>query len=445
MNRDINYSFSGINILQGKVLSQPDTVMKDFQVSTFSNFFLVGIDHKTAGVEVREKFSLNEAQASHLISDYKKLGGDGMMVVSTCNRTEIYAFGNCPRDIISLFCKHTGNDHELFYRHQNVKQNRDAIEHLFKVSSGMESKILGDFEIIGQIKKSFQFAREQTAHNAFLERLVNSAIQTSKKVKNETQLSTGAASVAFAAVQKVKSYLSGTRLGEQAKVALIGTGKIGRTACENLVNQTGLKDITLINRTEEKAERLAERFGVKHQDYSHLQSTLDASDVVIVATGALTPTVLLSHFTTEKPRLILDLSVPRNVELALYKDERFEVVDVDKLSTITQESMERRKAEIPAAIEIIHNMIDDFYLWLESRRVAPTLQAVRQKMESWKSKEVQNLLKKYPELNEEHADILADQLLNRITGQFAKRLKSGEDVNNDLRTIHYIFELEANK
>ena len=416
--------------------------MKDFQVSRFSNFFLVGIDHRSAPVEVRETFSLNEEKASHLIYDYKELDGDGIMVVSTCNRTEIYAFGNCPRDIITLFCKHTNANPELFYRHQNIKQNREAIEHLFKVSSGMESKILGDFEIVGQIKKSFLFAKEQAAHNAFLERLVNSAVQTSKKVKNKTQLSTGAASVAFVAVQKVKQYLSQLPKNAQPKVLLYGIGKIGRTACENLVNQTGLKDINLINRTEEKAERLADRFGVKHLDYSHLNKGLNEADIIIVATGALAPTVTSEHFKTDKKRLILDLSVPRNVETSLYDHTDFEVVDVDSLSAIADESMEKRRAEIPAAEAIIERMIDDFYIWLESRRVAPTLQAVRSKMESWKSKEVQSLLKKFPELNAEHADILADQLLNRITGQLARQLKNGDDINTNLRTIHHIFEIE---
>lgn len=416
--------------------------MKDFQVSKFSNFFLVGIDHTHASVGVRELFSLSEEKASHLIYDYKALGGDGMMVVSTCNRTEIYAFANCPRDIIDLFCKHTQADLELFYRHQNIKQNREAIEHLFKVSSGMESKILGDFEIIGQIKKSFLFAKEQSAHNTFIERLVNSAVQTSKKVKNETQLSSGAASVAFAAVQKVKQHLSTLTAGAQPKVLLYGTGKIGRTACENLVNQTGLKDITLINRTEEKAERLADRFGVKHIDFSNLNEGLNSADIIIVATGSIGATVIPEQFTEDKHRLVLDLSVPRNVEVSLYENPSFEVVDVDALSAIADKSIAKRKAEIPAAEAIINCMIDDFYIWLESRRVAPTLQAVRSKMESWKSKEVQTLLKKFPELNEEHADLLADQLLNRITGQFARQLKNGPDINNDLRTIHHIFEIE---
>ncbi len=416
--------------------------MKNFHVSQFSNFFLVGIDHKTANVEVREKFALSETKVSHLISEYKEMGGDGIMVLSTCNRTEIYAFGNCPRDIINLFCKHTGADHEMFYQHQNIRQNRDAIEHLFKVGSGLESKILGDFEIIGQIKKSFQFSKNLGAHNPFLERLVNSAIQSSRRVKNETELSTGAASVAFAAVLHVKKFIDESAVADPS-VLLVGTGKIGRTACENLVNQTGLKDITLINRTPDKAERLANKFGVKFQDYRHLENALDAADVVIVATGAHQPTILHNHFKSEKQRLLLDLSMPRNIAADLYHQQNFTVIDVDHLSSIAEDSMQRRREQVPLAMAIIDEVIEEFYAWLETRRVAPTLQAVRLKMEDWKSRELSNLSKKFPELNAVQAEAFASQMLDRITGQFARQLKNGEDVNNDLRTIHHIFELET--
>lgn len=417
--------------------------MKDFQVSTYSNFFLVGVDHKSAQVEIREKFSLNEQQASHLMYDYRQQGGDGMMILSTCNRTEIYAFGNCPRNIIELLCKHSGNPVDLYYRHQQIKQNREAIAHLYRVGSGLESKILGDFEIIGQIKKSYLFAKNQGFQNSFLERLVNSAIQTSKKIKNKTELSNGASSVAFAAVQQVKRHL--TNLNKEPKVVLIGTGKIGTTTCENLVNQTGIKDITLINRTIVKAERLAKRFGVKYKDFSHLQENLNDADIILVATGASTATVHPNHFKQEKQRLLLDLSVPRNVDTQLYKETNFEVIDVDHLSIITEESVAKRREEIPAAEAIIEEMTGEFYTWLETRKVAPTLQAVRKKMDAWKSKEVQNILKKYPELNQEHADLLANQILNKITGQFARQLKNGADINNDLRTIHHIFELTENR
>lgn len=414
--------------------------MKDFQVSTFSNFFLVGINHKSADVKIREKFSLSEQQTSHLMHDYKKLGGDGMMVLSTCNRTEIYAFGNCPRDIVGLLCKYTENSIDLYYQHQNIKQNKEAIEHLYRVGAGLESKILGDFEIIGQVKKSYSFAKEQGFQNTFIERLVNSAIQTSKKIKNQTELSTGASSVAFAAVQKVKKYIKD--FDYSPKVVLVGTGKIGTTSCENLINQTGLKDITLINRTEVKAERLANRFGVKHLDYSKLKESLDSADIIFVATGASKPTVLMDHFSSSKERLILDLSVPRNVQPELRDLPNFNLIDVDQLSIVTEESVEKRRHQIPAAEMIIEEMTMEFYTWLESRKVAPTLQAVRNKMETWKSKEIQSILKKYPELNEEHAELLANQILNKITGQFARQLKSGSNVNNDLRTIHHIFEIK---
>ncbi len=414
-------------------------IMKNFQVSQFANFFLVGIDHTRADIDIREKFSLSEDKICHLIYDYKQLGGDGLFVMSTCNRTEIYGFGNCPRDIISLFCEHTGNDHDLFYRFQNIRQNREAIEHLFRVGSGLESRILGDFEIIGQLKKSFSLAKGQDSHNAFLDRLVNTAVQTSKRIKNETQLSNGAASVAFAAVQEIKNYM-----GENSNpnVLLVGTGKIGRTACENLVNQTNIQNITLTNRTDEKAQRLAKRFGIQFIDFDELESGLDQADVIIIATGAPEATVLQSHFKTSKKRLILDLSVPRNAEVSLYDHPDFEVIDVDHLSGVTWESLQRRKDEIPAAEAIIQEMTDDFYVWLESRKVAPTLQALREKMDAWKSREVTSLLKKFPDLNAEHADVLASQILDRITGQFARQLRNGTDINGNLRTIHHIFELE---
>lgn len=412
--------------------------MKEFEVSKFDHFYLIGVDHSRATVAERERFSLNAERAAHLVHDYKAGGGDGIMLLSTCNRTEIYAFAACPRDLIALFCKHSGNSLAEFEKYQSIKQNRAAIEHLFRVGSGLESKILGDFEIIGQIKKAYHNSKQAHSVNAFLDRLVNNAIQCSKRVKNETELSTGAASVAFAAVLQVKQYLQNH---PSPKLLLYGMGKMGRTTCENLVNQTGLRDITLINRTEEKAERLATRFGVKHLEEGHLAEALDAADVVIVATGAEAATVRTAHFPTAKPRLLLDLSMPRNVEAALYNRPGFQVIDVDHLSEVAQESVQRRQAQIPVAEAIVEEKIEEFYAWLETRRVAPTLQAVRQKMDAWKDKELRNLQKKFPEMPSEQAEAFASQILNRITGQFARQLKSAGNLNHDLRTIHHIFEL----
>ncbi len=412
--------------------------MKEFEVSRFANFFLIGIDHSKADVKTRELFTLNEEKANHLLHEYKQGGGDGMLILSTCNRTEIYAFASCPRDLIALFCKYSGTTKAHFEPYQNIQQNREAINHLFRVGSGLESKILGDFEIIGQIKKSYQFSKEQGGHNAFLDRLVNNAVQCSKRVKNETELSTGAASVAFAAVLQLKKYLE---TNPSPKVLLYGMGKMGRTTCENLVNQTGISDIRLVNRTEEKAARLAQRFGLQYLDINHLAKGLNEADIVIVATGAEHPTVLAEHFQSKKPRLLLDLSMPRNIETSLYADANFQVIDVDHLSEIAEESIRNRQAQVPLAEGIIEEQITDFYLWLESRRVAPTLQALREKMNDWKDKELKNLMKKFPEMPTDQADEFAAQILNRITGQFARQLKAGGDLNSDLRTIHHIFEL----
>lgn len=412
--------------------------MKEFEVSRFANFFMIGIDHSTSDVETRERFSLSEEKSNQLIQEYREGGGDGIMVLSTCNRSEIYAFASCPRELIALFCKYSENGKELFEAHQQIKHNREAINHLFRVGSGLESKILGDFEIIGQVKKAYQTSKDQGTHNTFLDRLVNSAVQCSKRVKNETSLSTGAASVAFAAVLQLKEYL---KQNPNPKVLLYGMGKMGRTTCENLVNQTGIKDITLINRTEEKAIRLADRFGLNHLDLEHLAEGLDAADVIIVATGADHATVHLDDFKSTKARLILDLSMPRNVDLSLYEDPHYKVIDIDHLSEVAEESIRNRQSQIPLAESIVEEKIEDFYEWLESRRVAPTLQAMRHKMDSWKEKEIKNIQKKYPELSFEQADEFASQILNRITGQFARQLKSGQNLNNDLRTIHHIFEL----
>lgn len=216
---------------------------------------------------------------------------------------------------------------------------------------------------------------------------------------------------------------------------------MGRTTCENLVNQTGIKNIKLVNRTEEKAARLAERFNLNYLDLAHLEDGLNEADIIIVATGSDQATVKAEHFKSSKPRLLLDLSMPRNIEAALYADAQFEVIDVDHLSDIAAESIRKRQAQIPLAESIIEEQITDFYLWLESRRVAPTLQALREKMNDWKDKELKSLTKKFPEMSSEQADEFAAQILNRITGQFARQLKAGGDLNSDLRTIHHIFEL----
>lgn len=416
-------------------------MMQSFHVSSFTTFFMIGVSHHTLDLSQREKFSLSETQQAHIIKKYQQTQGNGIFILATCNRTEVYAFGNCPRRIIDLFCLESGIDQETFFNHQILKQNQEAINHLLRVATGLESQILGDFEIIGQLKKAFSFAKNLGATTAFLDRLNALASQASKRVKNETDLSSGTCSVAYAAVQQLKIYIQEHESLQKPKIVLIGTGKIGRIASANLAKYIDNDDITLLNRSNAKAEKIAKELKLKAAPYQNLSEELSAADIVLVATGAPTATVGEKHFQSEKKRLIIDLSVPRNVEHSLGEKQDITLVDVDQLSEIMKANREGREEAIPQAIAIIEEMQAEFNQWLESRKVAPTLKAVNSKMAQWKEKEVFNFLKKNPGCSAEEVNALADKLIHKITGQIAKQLRSVENSSQSINTLESIFEL----
>jgi len=416
-------------------------MMQSFHVSSFTTFFMIGVSHHTLDLSQREKFSLSETQQAHIIKKYQQTQGNGIFILATCNRTEIYAFGNCPRRIIDLFCLETGIDQETFFHHQILKQNQEAINHLLRVATGLESQILGDFEIIGQLKKAFSFAKNLGATTAFLDRLNALASQASKRVKNETDLSSGTCSVAYAAVQRLKTYIQEDESLQKPKIVLIGTGKIGRIASANLAKYLDNDDITLLNRSNAKAEKIAKELKLKAAPYKNLSEELSAADIVLVATGAPQATVGEKHFESEKKRLIIDLSVPRNVELSLGDEQGITLVDVDQLSEIMKANRQGREEAIPLATAIIEEMQAEFDQWLESRKLAPTLKAVNTKMAQWKEKEVFNFLKKNPACSAEEVNALADKLIHKITGQIAKQLRNVENSSQSINTLESIFEL----
>ena len=202
---------------------------------------------------------------------------------------------------------------EDFQKVAYVYKSKEAINHLFRVGTGLDSQILGDFEIISQIKNSFCFfkrSRMDLAQFAYMERLVNSVIQASKRVKNETEISSGATSVSFASVQYIFKTVPDIA---DKNILLFGTGKIGRNTCENLVKHSKHDHITLINRTKDKAEKLAKKLDLIVKDYADLQEEIQKADVLVVATGAQNPTVDKTILNLKKPLLILDLSIPKNV------------------------------------------------------------------------------------------------------------------------------------
>ncbi len=240
------------------------------QKSTY--FYAIGLSYKKADAEVRGHFSLSDEAKRNLLTQAKQNGIESVLVVSTCNRTELYGFAEHPYQLIHLLCENTKGTVEEFQDVAYVHKNKEAINHMFRVGSGLDSQILGDFEIISQIKFGARASKKEGLLNSFTERLVNTVIQASKRIKTETELSSGATSVSFASVQYIMNNVQNVTT---KNILLFGTGKIGRNTCENLVKHTKNSHITLINRTKTKAEEVAGKFNlvVKDLKIMHPQKT----------------------------------------------------------------------------------------------------------------------------------------------------------------------------
>ena len=414
--------------------------MKDYHISKHNSFYTIGLSYKKADAEVRGKFSLNVAAIDRLLSQAKEQGVDGLLVTSTCNRTELHGFAQHPFQLIKLLCDHTSGTVEEFQEVAYVYKNNDAISHLFKVGTGLDSQILGDFEIISQLKQSFYRSKKQGIANPFLERLCNSVIQASKRIKNETEISSGATSVAFASVQYILNNVPNI---QEKNILLFGTGKIGRNTCENLIKHTKNNHITLINRTKDKAEKIAGKFNLVVKDYGDLQAEIRKADVLIVATGAQSPTICKELIYTNKPLLVLDLSIPKNVSDDVSEVEHTTVIHLDHLSQITDETLERRKQFVPHAEAIIEDIKRDFVEWLETRKFAPVIKALKKKLKTMKDEELDYQSKKIANFDSQQADVITNRIIQKITKQFANHLKDDNvDADTSLELIQRVFQLE---
>jgi len=342
-----------------------------------SKFYAIGINYKKSNATTRGLFAVTTEQYAAILEKAATQGFSELFILSTCNRTEIYGFGENTQQLIALLCSETKGDTATFNTLAYIKNGKQAIQHLFEVSAGLDSQILGDYEIVGQIKAAVKFSKERGFIGIFIERLVNFVLQSSKAIKNETAISGGTISVSFAAVQYIREKV--TDIADK-KIVLLGTGKIGRNTCKNLVDYLGTKNITLINRTEEKASKLAMEMGLQYAAISELTNQLASADIILVATNAPQPTILRTHLEEKGKKLIIDLSVPYNVELAAQELANITLVNIDELSKLKDETLARRQAEVPKAKAIITKHIAEFVDWLMMRRHAPILKAVKSKL-----------------------------------------------------------------
>ncbi len=417
--------------------------MKQYNISRGTYFYAIGLSYKKADAKIRGHFSLDETAKLNLLNQAKTNGIESLIVTSTCNRTEIFGFAQHPFQLIQLLCDNTKGTVEEFEKVAYVYKNREAVSHLFRVGSGLDSQILGDFEIISQLKISTRISKKHGLLNPFIERLINAVIQASKRIKNETEISSGATSVSFASVKYIMNEVEAI---SNKNILLFGTGKIGRNTCENLVKHTKNEHITVINRTKGKAEAIAGKFNLIVKEYAQLQEEINNTDVLIVATGAQNPTIDKHLIQSKKELVILDLSIPKNVDPNVTELENVKLIHLDDLSQITDETLEKRKQHIPLAESIIEEVKVDFNSWLETRKFAPTIKALKEKLNSFAASELETQRKKTVDFNEEQAQLISTNIIQKITNHFAHHLKD-EEISTDesLELIKKVFQLETTK
>ena len=417
--------------------------MEQFNNSEKTYFYVIGLSYKKADAKMRGEFSLDQTSRANLMVQAKASGIESLVATSTCNRTEIYGFARHPFELIKLLCDNTQGTVEDFQTVAYVYKNSDAIQHMFKVGAGLDSQILGDFEIISQLKLSAKISKKHQLLNAYLERLINAVIQASKRIKTETELSSGATSVSFASVHYIKKTVKAI---STKNILLFGTGKIGRNTCENLIKHTKNEHITLINRTRDRADKIAGKFKLLVKDYSQLQEEIGNADILIVATGAQNPTIDKFLIQNKKPLLILDLSIPKNVDENVKELPMVSLVHLDHLSQMTDETLEKRKQFIPVAEGIIEEIKTEFEAWVDNRKFAPTIKALKEKLHLFATAEVDTHRKKINEFNEAQAEVISASLVQKITNHFAHHLKDETISTNDsLELIKKVFQLESKK
>ncbi|MBS1513050.1 MAG: glutamyl-tRNA reductase [Bacteroidetes bacterium] len=349
------------------------------QQKDINTFFVAGINYKKTDAALRGQFAISTSQYANILAAAPSYGINELFVISTCNRTEMYGFADSADAMCELICTQTEGTLDTFREIAYIKSGKEAILHLFNVAAGLDSQILGDYEILGQLKQAVKFAKEQRFIGVYLERMINTVLQASKLIKTNTELSGGTVSVSFAAIQFIKEHVADI---PNKKIVLIGTGKIGRNTCKNVVDYLETKNITLINRTETKAAELAQELGLQYAPIEALDDQLATADIILVATNSVEPVILESHLRNQGNKVIIDMSIPCNVETAAQELHNTTFVNVDDLSKIKDATLHKREAEVPKAKAIINEQVFEFLEWHEMRKNAPALKSIKNKLQA---------------------------------------------------------------
>lgn len=339
-------------------------------------FCVAGINHTCASAEVRGAFSVDQAIHLQVLEQAKEMGLNSVFVISTCNRTEIYGYAHHACELASLLTKFTKGSLETFMQYSYRLQGNEALQHLFRVACGLNSQIVGDYEIQGQLKQAYSFAMQHEMIGPIMDRTINFVFQASKKIRTNTALSTGTVSVSFAAIE----WLQKNGGNKAMKILLVGSGKFGRNVCKNIRHYLPNSTLSITNRTSATGEKLASETGSDFIAYEDLAQACNSHDIILVCTKAMEPVINAAFFMGSTKHIIIDLSVPSNVDAAVAAIPGIQVVNVDEISAITQKTIERRSLEIPKAEAIIADFEAQFVEWLQTYQHAPAIRHIKEKL-----------------------------------------------------------------
>lgn len=338
-------------------------------------FSAIGISHWKSEVSIRELFYLDSHRKELLDFHTKDIPG-GILMLDTCNRTELYAF--CDPDVlISALCKSTNTDREFFEEHGYIHVEEDAYKHFYEVGTGLDSQVLGDVQIIQQVKQAYKLAKTKGLSGEF-HQLIQSVFRAHKRSRTETNFGKGTASVGFAATQLALEHFKDL---SEIRILLIGAGKMGKVSAKNLISN-GAEHISVVNRTIDRAKLLASSFDIKAHAFSELDEEIKKADLVITATGAKNPILHPEHFEGVAHRqLVLDLSVPRNVNPEVAELENLSLIDMDSIHEANKKAIEKREEAVPKIEQIIEEEKTDFITTVKrSRYLLPRIKEIEHRL-----------------------------------------------------------------
>jgi glutamyl-tRNA reductase len=410
---------------------------------------LAGINHRGATLDIRERIAYRASEVSAALEQLQSSTGavEGV-ILSTCNRTEVYLVegdGDLVPSVWSLFSDRLGSDSSSY---GYVRRDEDAVKHLFRVASGLDSMVLGEAQIHGQVRDAWELSR---AHSGVvLNRLFQTSLLVAGRVRQETAVGRGAASVSSAAVQLARQIFGGLS-GRRAMV--LGAGEMAELALECLTEQ-GVRTAIVANRTFARATELASRYGGQAMHYEECWSAMADVDVLVCSTSSPRPVVQVEHVRPavaargDRPLCILDIALPRDVEPAVRDLANVYLYDLDDLQSVVSANLERRRAELPSAEQLIESEVTRYWAWLAGLSVVPVLTEFRGQMETLRERELADALRRLRHLSEADRGVveeLSRSLMNKFLHGPTVRLRTAAVNGRGLGivdSLRYLFGLE---